>query len=132
VQEGGCVMAKRADPKPATVPFGATPARQPPSLKEWVNRHVWTDRMLDTLQTGVRGGKWHTLIDKVYNRTNLTLSSMSVLGNQGSAGVDHQTVDQFEDALLEEIDGLMEDLRTGAVPTPCGQACLDTQARQQG
>ena len=51
-------MAKRADPKPATVPFGATPARQPPSLKEWVNRHVWTDRMLDTLQTGVRGGKW--------------------------------------------------------------------------
>jgi len=106
-------MAKRADPKPATVPFGATPARQPPSLKEWVNRHVWTDRMLDTLQTGVRGGKWHTLIDKVYNRTNLTLSSMSVLGNQGSAGVDHQTVDQFEDALLEEIDGLMEDLRTG-------------------
>jgi len=51
-------MAKRADPKPATVPFVATPARQPPSLKEWVNRHVWTDRMLDALQTGVRGGKW--------------------------------------------------------------------------
>ena len=106
-------MAKRTDPKPATVPFGATPAGQPPSLKEWVNRHVWTDRMLDALLNGVRGGKWHTLYDKVYNRTNLTLASYSVLGNEGAAGVDHQTVDKFQERLREELNGLEEDLRTG-------------------
>ena len=69
--------------------------------------------MLDALLTGVRGGKWHTLYDKVYTRTNLTVSSLSVLGHEGAAGVDHQTVDQFEDSLLEEIDDLVEDLRTG-------------------
>src|ERR1700733_5247390 len=92
MQEGGCAMAKQADPKPATVPFGATPAGQPPSVKEWANRYVWTERMLDALQKGVRGGKWHTLHDKVYNRTNLTMASQMVLGNQGSAGVDQQTV----------------------------------------
>lgn len=113
MQEGGCEMAKRTDPKPAIVPFGATPAGQPPSLKEWVNRYVWTDRMLDALQNGVRGGKWHTLYDKVYNRTNLTLASLSVLDNQGAAGVDHQTVVQFQERQLEEINGLEEDLRTG-------------------
>jgi len=113
MQEGGCVMAKQTDPKPATVPFGATPAGQPPSVKEWANRQVWTERMLDALHHGVRGGKWHTLHDKVYNRTNLILASFSVLGNQGAAGVDHQTVDQFQEHHWEEISRLVEDLRTG-------------------
>jgi RNA-directed DNA polymerase len=113
MQEGGCVMAKRTDPKLATVPFAATPAGQPPSFEEWANRDVWTDRMLDALQTGVRGGKWHTLHDKVYNRTNLIAASESVLGNQGAAGVDHQTVDKFQERQVEEIDKLVEDLRTG-------------------
>ena len=61
----------------------------------------------------MRGGKWHTLYDKVYNRTNLTFASLSVLGNQGAAGVDHQTVEKFHEHQLEEINGLMEDLRTG-------------------
>jgi RNA-directed DNA polymerase len=106
-------MAKQTDPKPATVPFGATPAGQPPTLEEWVNRQVWTDRMLDALRNGVRGGKWHTLYDKVYNRMNLTLASYDVLENKGAAGVDHQTVEQFQERRLEEIKGLEEDLRTG-------------------
>src|SRR5580692_6277274 len=106
-------MAKRSDPKPATVPFSATPAGQPPSVEEWANRSVWTDRMLDALCKGVRGGKWHTLHDKVYSRSNLMMASVTVLGNRGAAGVDHQTVEDFAGSQREEIDGLMEDLRTG-------------------
>jgi RNA-directed DNA polymerase len=69
--------------------------------------------MLDALHTGVRGGKWHTLHDKVYNRSNLITASVSVLGNQGAAGVDHQTVEEFAASCGEEIDRLVEDLRTG-------------------
>jgi len=69
--------------------------------------------MLDALHEGVRGGKWHTLHDKVYGRSNLCAASHVVLENKGAAGVDHQTVEEFEDNRLEEIDGLMEDLRTG-------------------
>ena len=88
------MMSKRADQRPATVPFGATPAGQPPSIKEWANRIVWSERMLDALQSGVRGGKWHTLIDKVYDSLNLAVASDTVLGNEGAAGVDHQTVEQ--------------------------------------
>jgi RNA-directed DNA polymerase len=106
-------MTKRTDTRPATVPFRATPAGQPPSVKEWANRHVWTDHMLDALQTGVRGGKWHTLHDKVYKTLNLYSASLSVLGNQGAAGVDHQTVEQFQDRNLEELKRLEEELRTG-------------------
>jgi RNA-directed DNA polymerase len=107
------VKASRADRKPATVPFGATPAGEPPAVKAWANRVVWTDRMLDALHKGVRGGKWHTLHDKVYNRSNLMVASVVVLGNRGAAGVDHQTVEDFATSYGEEIDRLGEDLRTG-------------------
>jgi RNA-directed DNA polymerase len=69
--------------------------------------------MLDALHKGVRGGKWHTLHDKVYNRSNLILASLSVLGNRGAAGVDRQTVDDFASSQGEEISRLVEDLRTG-------------------
>jgi RNA-directed DNA polymerase len=106
-------MAKRTDQRLATVPFGATPARQPPSVKEWANRAVWNDRMLDALPRGVRGGKWHTLIDKVYNALNLFVASEAVLGNEGAAGVDHQRVEQFKERQLEELARLGEELRSG-------------------
>lgn len=59
------------------------------------------------------GGKWHTLYDKVYTWTNLSVASLSVLENQGAAGVDHQTVEKFQEHHLEELNGLIEDLRTG-------------------
>jgi RNA-directed DNA polymerase len=106
-------MTKRTDQRPATVPFGATPAGQPPAVKEWANRAVWNERMLDALQSGVRGGKWHTLIDKVYKPLNLFMASASVLGNEGAAGVDHQTVEQFEARKIEELNRLAEELQTG-------------------
>jgi RNA-directed DNA polymerase len=105
-------MTKRTDQRPATVPFAATPAGQPPSVSEWANRFVWTDRMLAALAHGVRGGRWHTLSDKVYQSDNLWVSSHIVLGNQGAAGVDGQTVRQFDEQLLDELQRLEEDLRT--------------------
>jgi RNA-directed DNA polymerase len=107
------MKTKRTDQRPATVPFGATPAGQPPSVKEWANRVVWNERMLDALHQGVRGGKWHTLIDKVYSSLNLHAASLSVLGNEGAAGVDHQTVTQFQQRQVEELKRLEEELRTG-------------------
>ena len=69
--------------------------------------------MLNALRKGVRGGKWHTLIDKVYNPLELAAASLSVLGNEGAAGVDHQTVEQFEDRQVEELSRLGEELREG-------------------
>jgi RNA-directed DNA polymerase len=69
--------------------------------------------MLDALHRGVRGGKWHTLIDKVYHPLTLDAASLSVLGNEGAAGVDHQTVKQFEERRLAELDRLAEELRSG-------------------
>ncbi len=105
-------MTKRTDQRPATVPFVASPAGQPPTVEEWANRSVWTECMLKALSQGVRGGRWHTLIDKVYQPMNLLLASISVLDNKGAAGVDHQTVENFQAQHLDELRRLEEDLRT--------------------
>lgn len=51
---------------PSRVPFSATPPGETPEISAWAQHIVWTDRMLSTLlENKVRGGKWHTLIDKV-------------------------------------------------------------------
>jgi RNA-directed DNA polymerase len=68
--------------------------------------------MLTTLEQGVRGGRWHTLIDKVYAPLNLFAASENVIGNQGAAGVDHQTVEHFAAHQIRELDRLHGELRT--------------------
>ena len=114
MQGDGCVMSKQREKKyePVTVPFTATPAGEPTSIRGWANPCVWTNRMLTTLEQGVRGGRWHTLIDKVYAPLNLFAASANVIGNRGAAGVDHQTVEGFLARQREELDRLHEALRT--------------------
>lgn len=57
---------------------------------EWVEACVWTPRMLAALESnGVRDGKWHSLIDKVYALPTLSAAWAEVRANKGAAGVDH-------------------------------------------
>jgi RNA-directed DNA polymerase len=114
MQENGCAMTKPRENNfaSATVPFKATPAEEPRSVRAWANPCVWTERMLTTLEQGVRGGRWHTLIDKVYAPLNLFAASGNVIGNRGAAGVDHQTVDDFLAKRPKELERLHEMLRT--------------------
>ena len=68
--------------------------------------------MLTTLlENRVRGGKWHTLYDKVMSRQNLYFSAMKVLGKKGAAGVDQQTVQDFAEWRWLELDRLEQELR---------------------
>jgi RNA-directed DNA polymerase len=97
---------------PVTVPFSATPVGETRSIDQWAHPAVWTERMLDTLlHREVRGGKWHTLIDKVFKPLNLYSSARKVLANKGAAGVDDQTVEQFNAQRQEELTGLHDQLR---------------------
>ena len=71
--------------------------------------------MLATLlENKVRGGKWHTLIDKVFRELNLFCSARKVLGKQGAAGVDRQTVEDFAKHDREELQRLQTQLRDGS------------------
>jgi RNA-directed DNA polymerase len=51
--------------------------------------------MLAALKNGVKGGKWFSLIDKVYRAETLKEAWQKVAGNGGAAGVDGQSVKQF-------------------------------------
>jgi RNA-directed DNA polymerase len=62
---------------------------------EWTEPSVWTERMLDALERGVKGGKWYSLIDKVYANETLAAAWKRVKRNRGSAGVDRETIEAF-------------------------------------
>ena len=47
---------------------------QTASRWSWVEPSVWTDRMLEALERGVTGGKWHSLIDKVTREKSLEVA----------------------------------------------------------
>lgn len=77
----------------------------------WVSRSVWTDSMLTTLEKGVKGEKWYSLIDKVYNQSNLKSSWEKVQKNKGSSGVDKQTIQQFANHADDRLERIAEELR---------------------
>jgi RNA-directed DNA polymerase len=72
----------------------------------WVEASVWNERMLAALENGVKGGKWFSLIDKVYRAETLRAAWKKVEANAGAAGVDGQSVERFAaraEMYLEEL-----------------------------
>jgi group II intron reverse transcriptase/maturase len=59
--------------------------------------------------TGKR--KWHSLIDKVYLPRNLAAAWKSVRANKGAAGIDRQTIEQFEAREGAELERLHTELK---------------------
>jgi len=80
----------------------------------WVERTVWTDRMLEALEQGVKGGVWFSLIDKVYRPETLHRAWLRVKANKGGAGTDHQSLEGFERNLERNLSKLHEELRAGS------------------
>ena len=79
----------------------------------WVEATVWTPRMLTALETGIKGGKWFSLIDKVYKMPNLRSAFGRVRTNGKAAGVDQQTIEMFEQNEEANLANLSEELREG-------------------
>jgi RNA-directed DNA polymerase len=79
----------------------------------WVEAGVWTERMLSALGNGVTGGKWYSLIDKVYAPATLAAAWTKVRANKGAAGVDGQSVDRFEAKAEVYLSELSAALREG-------------------
>jgi RNA-directed DNA polymerase len=69
--------------------------------------------MLTALDKGVRGGRWHTLIDKVYAERTLRTAFARVKANRGAPGVDHVTVAMYEARLDANLAALSQALRDG-------------------
>jgi RNA-directed DNA polymerase len=114
MQEGGYGMLVQGERiQPALVSGRTKQAGEAQSRWYWVEHTVWTDRMLTTLEKGVKGGVWFSLIDKVYTMKNLQASFAKVKSNAGSSGVDHVTIRKFEKKLTENLERLHTQLKEG-------------------
>ena len=116
-QGDGCGMDGSTESlgEPAEVD-GASRSKQAGEVRArwaWAEPCVWTNRMLTTLETGVKGGRWFSLVDKVWREDNLRAAFERVAANKGSAGVDHVGVTEYGERLDWEIAKLTEELRTG-------------------
>jgi RNA-directed DNA polymerase len=69
--------------------------------------------MLAALAQGVKGGRWHSLIDKVYPIATLRAAFAAVKAKRGAAGVDHVSIERYASDLDANLERLSESLRTG-------------------
>lgn len=106
-------MTGREEETLAGVPAEATQARETQWRWYWVEPSVWTDRMLAALEHGVKGGKWFSLIDKVYSLDNLYAAVDKVHSNKGAPGIDHVTVEMFVRDLEANVSKLHKNLHEG-------------------
>ena len=105
-------MKNRAEEqRPSTVPATAPQGGEVRARWAWVEPTVWTERMLAALETGIEGGKWFRLIDKVWSPKNLESSLEKVVAKGGSAGVDNQSVRDIKVHKDQTIAKLEQELR---------------------
>ena len=101
-----------AEQTPSAVPERAPQDGENRARWAWVEPVVWTERMLATLETGIEGGKWFRLIDKVWSPKNLGRSLEKVVAKGGSAGIDKQSARQIEVHKDQTIAELEQQLRS--------------------
>jgi RNA-directed DNA polymerase len=101
------------------VPKEAKQGREVAPKWAWTEASVWTERMLATLERGIKGGKWFSLMDKVYRMENLQSAAEQVRKNKGAAGIDGQTVEQYAKGCPEKLVKLQARLKAAEyMPQP--------------
>lgn len=107
-------MRQNDETKPA--PVAATPQQVGEARDRWwwVERSVWTERMLTRLTTGESADRvWFRMVDKTYAPANLASAFEKVWKNGGSAGADKQTVEHFARKAEEELSRMAGQMRDG-------------------
>jgi len=113
------VSEQTTETKPALV-AGAGAARLFPKQAgetrdpwSWVERSVWTQRMLNRLTERQEQTVWFSLWDKVWHSDNLSQAMLEVISNGGSAGVDGETTGQISANWMAAQAELQTELRQG-------------------
>src|SRR5688572_26608608 len=118
MDEGQMEPRKRALSVSATTKQGAeTQAADRGNSPEnwtWMEGCVWTEAMLAALGNGVKGGKWFSLMDKVYAPKTLALAWQRVQANAGAHGVDQMSVELFAANAERYLNELSQAIRTGS------------------
>jgi len=119
---GGAKGGRKANPqsdRTREAPSPAVPVTDKQGEEDLWQRHkaqrgVWSQGMLEALERGVKGGKWFSLIDKVYEDRTLSIGWAKVKSNAGACGTDGITVERFEVQANERLLAVKEHIREGA------------------
>jgi len=105
----------KEEPTPSKVPARANPDGKVPELRERIGADplVWTDAMLAALESGVKGGKWFSLKDKLYRPRTLRKAWDIVNGRGGGSGVDKVNLHRYGKQLDQRLSKLETKLKTG-------------------
>jgi RNA-directed DNA polymerase len=132
VQEGEAVKDRRNENIPLPVSEGDRHSGEVYGRWPWVERSVWTERMLETLERGPRNGVWHSLIDKVYAERTLWAAWEKVQANGGASGVDRETIGVFARTAKPRIEELSRQLREREyVPRPVKRVMIPKPGTSQ-
>jgi RNA-directed DNA polymerase len=93
---------------------------------------VWTERMLAALERGKTGGKWHSLIDKVWEESHLQLAARAVIARDGCAGVDGVSCKTLESNLSPITAALHRQLKEEKYqPKPVKRVWIDKEGSNE-
>jgi len=105
--------------------------KQDNSVPKWIETSIWTANMLTALDNGVKGGKWFSLIDKVYCLKSLKIAWQQVKSNKGSAGVDKISIERFEineEKYLQELHNAIKE--GNYIPKPVKRVYIPKAGQQ--
>lgn len=102
-------------------------AEEAARLTALAERCVWSERMLTCLsQDGPKGGKWFSLIDKVWALPTLEKAWELVASKRGAAGVDGESIRQFRRHAASHLGKLQRQLREDTYrPLPVRRVWID-------
>lgn len=107
-------MEQNDEAKPTPVAATPTQAGETRDPWWWVERTIWTERMLSRLTSSELANRvWYSMVDKTYAPANLASAFQKVWANGGSAGADEQTVAHFGRKAEAELARLHDQLRDG-------------------
>lgn len=93
---------------------------------EWTEASVWNERMLAALERGVKGGKWFSLMDKVWKMENLQNALQKVGRNQGKGGIDGVSCEVYLQESPHRLPRLQEELKKGSYqPKPVKRVWIE-------
>jgi RNA-directed DNA polymerase len=91
----------------------AKQGREVPARWVWTEASVWTERMLATLERGIKGSKWYSLIDKVWKTENLHSAVEKVAQGKSQQKPDGRKCHRYLEQSQKRLPVLQEKLKQG-------------------
>lgn len=110
----------------------AKQGRKVPPQWEWTEASVWTERMLATLERGITGGKWFSLMDKVWKMENLQRAVKKVAEGKSPKKPDGRRCRQYAEQSAKRLPALQRSIRNAEYqPQPAKRVWIPKPGSQE-